>query len=88
MTDPAHTDEYFLGLAIEQAQIGWEEGEGFESCDWLDPAAFANGLLRLHETPDLWRRVQSSGLTRIRQECAPEAYRERLRQICEASTFA
>lgn len=26
MTDPAHTDEYFLGLAIEQAQIGWEEG--------------------------------------------------------------
>ena len=26
MTDSAHTDEYFLGLAIEQAQIGWEEG--------------------------------------------------------------
>jgi creatinine deaminase len=26
VTDPAHTDEYFLGLAIEQAQIGWEEG--------------------------------------------------------------
>ncbi|MBY4275415.1 nucleoside deaminase [Rhodococcus fascians] len=26
MTDPVHTDEYFLGLAIEQAQIGWEEG--------------------------------------------------------------
>ena len=26
LTDPAHTDEYFLGLAIEQAQIGWEEG--------------------------------------------------------------
>jgi creatinine deaminase len=26
VTDPARTDEYFLGLAIEQAQIGWEEG--------------------------------------------------------------
>ena len=26
MTDTARTDEYFLGLAIEQAQIGWEEG--------------------------------------------------------------
>ncbi|MGF0313619.1 nucleoside deaminase [Rhodococcus sp. IEGM1428] len=26
MTDPARTDEYFLGLALEQAQIGWEEG--------------------------------------------------------------
>ena len=26
MTDSAHTDEYFLGLAIEQAQIGWKEG--------------------------------------------------------------
>ncbi|MBY4382576.1 nucleoside deaminase [Rhodococcus fascians] len=26
MTDPAHTDEYFLGLALEQAQVGWEEG--------------------------------------------------------------
>ncbi len=26
MNHPAHTDEYFLGLAIEQAKIGWEEG--------------------------------------------------------------
>ncbi|MCZ4521013.1 nucleoside deaminase [Rhodococcus ruber] len=26
MTDSARTDEYFLGLAIEQAQIGWDEG--------------------------------------------------------------
>ena len=26
MTDPARADEYFLGLAIEQARIGWEEG--------------------------------------------------------------
>ncbi|MDV6272867.1 nucleoside deaminase [Rhodococcus erythropolis] len=26
MNHPAGTDEYFLGLAIEQAKIGWEEG--------------------------------------------------------------
>ena len=26
MNHPAHTDEIFLGLAIEQAKIGWEEG--------------------------------------------------------------
>ncbi|NRH32226.1 nucleoside deaminase [Rhodococcus sp. MS13] len=26
MNHPAHTDEHFLGLAIEQAKIGWEEG--------------------------------------------------------------
>lgn len=26
MNHPARTDEYFLGLAIEQAKIGWEEG--------------------------------------------------------------
>lgn len=26
MTDPAPADEYFLGLALEQARIGWEEG--------------------------------------------------------------
>ncbi|MDI9901620.1 nucleoside deaminase [Rhodococcus sp. IEGM 1409] len=26
MNHPADTDEYFLGLAIEQAKIGWEEG--------------------------------------------------------------
>ncbi|GJD96613.1 glycosyltransferase [Methylobacterium iners] len=73
---------------ILAAQIGWEEGEGFESCDWLDPIAFAEGLIRLHETPDLWRRVQDAGLTRIREECAPDTYREQLRRICEASTFA
>lgn len=73
---------------ILAAQIGWEEGVGFESCDWLDPEAFAEGLVRLHETADLWRRVQSAGLARIRSECAPETYREHLRRICEASTFA
>jgi hypothetical protein len=42
---------------ILAAQIGWEEGTGFASCDWLDPEAFTEGLIRL-------------------------------RQICEASTFA
>ncbi|WP_246694707.1 glycosyltransferase [Methylobacterium sp. WL6] len=73
---------------ILAAQIGWEEGVGYESCDWLDPEAFAEGLVRLHETADLWRRVQSAGLARIRSECAPETYREHLRRICEASTFA
>ncbi|MFD6512180.1 nucleoside deaminase [Rhodococcus sp. NPDC060176] len=26
MNHPADTDEYFLGLAIEQAKMGWEEG--------------------------------------------------------------
>ncbi|WP_415977030.1 nucleoside deaminase [Rhodococcus sp. 077-4] len=26
MTDPVGADEYFLGLAVEQAKIGWEEG--------------------------------------------------------------
>lgn len=26
MTDPQRTDEYFLGLAIEEAQRGWDEG--------------------------------------------------------------
>ena len=73
---------------ILAAQIGWEEGVGYESADWLDPDAFAEGLVRLHESADLWQRVQSSGLARLRSECAPEVYRERIRRICEASTFA
>lgn len=73
---------------ILAAQIGWEEGVGYESCDWLDPEAFADGLVRLHETADLWQRVRAAGLERIHLECSPEAYRERLRRICEASTFA
>ncbi|WP_375462385.1 glycosyltransferase [uncultured Methylobacterium sp.] len=69
-------------------QIGWEEGVGYRACDWQDPDGFAEGLIRLHDGADLWRRVQGAGLDRIRTECAPHAYRERLRQICEASTFA
>ena len=73
---------------ILAAQIGWEEGVGYESCDWTDPAAFARALVDLHESPDAWRRTQTAGLSRIRSECAPKAYRERIRQICEASTFA
>lgn len=69
-------------------QIGWEEGVGYVSCDWLEPDAFAEGLVRLHETASLWNSVQAAGLMRISSECAPEAYRERLRRICEASTFS
>lgn len=73
---------------ILAAQVGWEEGVGYASCDWLDADAFAEDLARLHDAPDLWRSVQAAGLARIRTACAPEAYRARLRRICEASTFA
>lgn len=77
-----------LVTPILAEQLGWAEGSGFWVRDWRDPEAFADGLVRLHETPDAWRTLQSAGLERIRQDCSPDAYRDRLRRICEAATFA
>ena len=69
-------------------QLGWADGTGILVRDWREPEAFAQALVRLHEEAALWAEVQRAGLERIRAECDPAAYAEKIRALCEAPTFA
>jgi len=69
-------------------QTGWPEGDGTLVRDWRDADAFTQALLALHEDDALWRSVQERGLARVRAECDPGAYAERIRVLCEGETVA
>lgn len=69
-------------------QVGWPEGAGFVVRDWRDPSGFAAGLVQLHSDAEVWTRVQQRGLEYVAQDCAPAAFADKLRRLCEAPTFA
>lgn len=73
---------------ILHEQIGWPEGAGFRACDWRDPHAFAEALIRLHTEPEEWAAVQRAGRRQVEEECDPVAFAAVLRTLCEAPVFA
>lgn len=69
-------------------QIGWPEGAGYLKHEWRDPMGFAAALAHLHNDAETWSRVQREGLEGVARDCSPTSFVAKLRQICEAPTFA
>lgn len=69
-------------------QVGWPEGAGYLIRDWRDPMNFATDLVRLHEDAQTWTHLQRTGLDYVARDCAPAAFVENLRRLCEAPVFA
>ncbi len=64
------------------AQLGWPAGEALLS--GADPDAFARACAALETDADLWSRLRSAGLARIRTECDPEAFERSLGDLLQA----
>ncbi|GJD59046.1 glycosyltransferase [Methylobacterium dankookense] len=77
-----------LVTPILAEQIGWPKDAGYHVCDWRDPKAFADALLRLYSEADVWADLQRAGRLQVDQECNPAAFAAVLRTLCERPVFA
>jgi len=65
-------------------QMEWDEGNGLLCSN--DPSEIAKKINHIYNEPDLWERVQASGLQRIAKECDQKHIREALRETFLTST--
>ncbi len=64
------------------SQVGWQDGQELLVAD--EPAAFAAACARLYTDRALWEGLRSRALERVRQDCAPEAFSARVRELVES----
>jgi GT2 family glycosyltransferase len=60
-------------------QLGWRDGDEVLVAD--DPAGFAAACARLYADAALWEHIRQSALARVRQDCSPDAFDAKLREI-------
>jgi glycosyltransferase involved in cell wall biosynthesis len=60
-------------------QLGWRPGEEILASD--DPDTFAELCYRLHEEPQLWRRIREGALRAMERDCSPENFDHKLDSI-------
>jgi GT2 family glycosyltransferase len=63
-------------------QVGWEDGQELLVAD--EPAAFAAACARLYTDRALWERLRARALERVREDCAPEVFATRVRELLDA----
>ncbi len=61
------------------AQTGWQHEQELLVAD--DAASFAAACARLYRDTSLWERLREQAMRRAREECAPEAFAARVREI-------
>lgn len=76
------------GLPTVTSTVG-AEGMGLVAGEHVllgdDPATFAAQVIRLHEEPDLWRRLAEQGRAHIADHYGPAAVREHLRALLDGA---
>lgn len=63
-------------------QVGWRDGQELLVAD--DPSAFAAACARLYSDRALWEGLRSRALERVRQDCAPDVFSARVRELLES----
>jgi hypothetical protein len=64
-------------------QLGWKPEE--EILVAGTPDEFAEQCRRLHEDAALWERIRANALNAVQRDCAPAAFKQRLREILALS---
>ncbi len=62
-------------------QLGWQDGRELLAADADDPVMFARHLVTLQRNEELWRRLRSGALDRVRAENNPEDYAAAIRGV-------
>ena len=63
------------------SQLGWEDGSTLLVAG--DAVTFAAKCIQLYTDEALWTRLRQAGIERIRKECSPELFENRLQSIVE-----
>lgn len=64
-------------------QMGWTDGIDLLAADTINPAGFAECVVRLYRDAELWQRLRDNGLERLRTENAREHYSAAMRAVLE-----
>lgn len=63
-------------------QVGWQDGQELLVAD--DAPAFAAACVRLYRDCALWDGLRQRALARVRQDCAPEVFAARVRELLDS----
>ncbi len=64
-----------------RGQIGWENGQDLLSAPTNDPAAFAEAVLRLYRSAELWEHLRGGASSRILAENERGSYEAALQEV-------
>ncbi len=68
-----------VATSLLAGQLRWQDGTHLLVAD--DTESFTKQCIRLYSDPELWNRIRTNALERIRSECSPEAFDSTLRKI-------
>jgi len=63
------------------SQLGWTDGSSLQIAG--DAETFAEKSIQLYTDEALWHRLREAAAERIRTECSPELFDERLRSVMQ-----
>ena len=66
---------------ILREQVGWQDGTDMLACDHMNASSFAEAIVKLYTTSDLWGEIQHNALERIARENQPQAYINAIEKI-------
>ena len=68
-----------VATSLIASQVGWQDQEEIMVAD--EPSIFVEQCVRLYTDVDLWKKLRSAALERIRRECSREAFVNELKRI-------
>lgn len=68
-----------VATTLTGAQLGWNHEEELLLAD--DAEGFAAACVRLYQDCALWNRLRENALNRVKMDCSPETFTEKLRDI-------
>ena len=70
-----------MGTPLLASQLGWHDGSPLLVAG--DAETFARKCVQLYSDEALWKRLREAAMDRIRTECSPELFENRLQSITE-----
>ena len=74
-----------VATEILRGQLQWENGTEILAAADTDPTAFANHILTLYRSEDLWQTIRSGAFARLRAENSRAVYMEAVRSALTAA---
>jgi glycosyltransferase involved in cell wall biosynthesis len=73
-----------VATELLREQLGWQNQRDLMAAEASDPERFANSVVSLYRSEDLWISIRRSAAERIRESCGPDGYEQALSHILGA----
>lgn len=72
-----------VATELLRVQLGWDDGRDLLAADRADPLLFAQQILAIYRSEELWCRIRHGAAERIRNECGQEVWEQTLSKILD-----